>query len=293
MYAEDDDHPLPSAVRLSQILGCSAVTRRHLQDQPVDMLCLSVRASNCLLKTGIHTFGQLLDCSVEQLLRINNMGRKSAQEVVSRLEEFLRKVDPTDSAPTEPAGALSFTLLQEWTTFSGAEICDADMPVECLALSNDIRRRLAELDVTRLEQLLGWTLPHARATLGEDAVEEVLGAIVPAAGEHRSDSGRLVAIGSERQRSILARRWSAAPLSAIGLTEETRGVLEAAGIRTLKQLLDGLESLHPVLWVDLAAFHEVWERLVALGLREGEAAAARRQQLTAHGSVPDLASIIA
>jgi hypothetical protein len=60
-------------------------------DQSVEALQLSVRPSNCLLHAGIATVGELLKQSREDLLSLPNMGRKSLDEIYTRLStsEFL------------------------------------------------------------------------------------------------------------------------------------------------------------------------------------------------------------
>ena len=55
----------------------------------IEELQLSVRAYNCLKKAKIHTVGDLLQYSPEQLQELKNFGRKSADEVFSTLKNKL------------------------------------------------------------------------------------------------------------------------------------------------------------------------------------------------------------
>ena len=55
----------------------------------IEELQLSVRAYNCLKKASIHTVGDLLQYSPEQLQELKNFGRKSADEVFSTLKDKL------------------------------------------------------------------------------------------------------------------------------------------------------------------------------------------------------------
>lgn len=53
----------------------------------VDDLDLSVRSYNCLKRAGINTVGELIDLSMEDLSRRSrNLGRKSVEEIVYKLE---------------------------------------------------------------------------------------------------------------------------------------------------------------------------------------------------------------
>jgi DNA-directed RNA polymerase subunit alpha len=60
---------------------------------PIEDLSLSVRAYNCLKRSGLMTVGQVLEKSEEELLGLRNFGRKSYDELRDRLIE-LGYVDP-------------------------------------------------------------------------------------------------------------------------------------------------------------------------------------------------------
>lgn len=55
-------------------------------DRPIEDLDLSVRAYNCLKRSGITKVGQLLEMSEEDLLAVRNFGQKSLDELKQRLE---------------------------------------------------------------------------------------------------------------------------------------------------------------------------------------------------------------
>lgn len=57
-------------------------------DQPISVLKLSTRASNCLHANNIHSLKQLKDCSFQDLMKINNLGSKSINEIIERLKEL-------------------------------------------------------------------------------------------------------------------------------------------------------------------------------------------------------------
>jgi DNA-directed RNA polymerase subunit alpha len=78
---------------------------------PIEDLSLSVRAYNCLKRSGLMTVGQVLEKSEDELLALRNFGRKSYDELRDRLIE-LGYVDgdaeglvPIAEAPKGGAGA--------------------------------------------------------------------------------------------------------------------------------------------------------------------------------------------
>jgi len=54
--------------------------------EPVEKLDLTVRTLNSLKRVGVHTVGDLLDYSVEDLMDIRNFGEKSVDEVKEKIE---------------------------------------------------------------------------------------------------------------------------------------------------------------------------------------------------------------
>src|SRR5699024_9494177 len=55
---------------------------------PVEDLNFTVRSYNCLKREGIHTVGELVSRSEEDLLDIRNFGSKSIDEVKAKLDEM-------------------------------------------------------------------------------------------------------------------------------------------------------------------------------------------------------------
>jgi DNA-directed RNA polymerase subunit alpha len=72
---------------------------------PIEDLSLSVRAYNCLKRSGLMTVGQVLEKSEDELLALRNFGRKSYDELRDRLIE-LGYVDP-DAEGLQPLAELS------------------------------------------------------------------------------------------------------------------------------------------------------------------------------------------
>ena len=57
----------------------------------LEVLNLSVRAINCLKRSGIYDVSGLIDLleSEKSLMQIRNLGQKSAKEIVEKLQEYL------------------------------------------------------------------------------------------------------------------------------------------------------------------------------------------------------------
>jgi len=54
----------------------------------LEELDFSVRTFNCLRRAGKNTLGEIADMTMEELLKVRNLGRKSPQEVVNKLAEY-------------------------------------------------------------------------------------------------------------------------------------------------------------------------------------------------------------
>lgn len=58
----------------------------RIMDMPIEELDLSVRSYNCLKRAGINTVAELCSRSEEEMMKVRNLGRKSLEEVVEKLE---------------------------------------------------------------------------------------------------------------------------------------------------------------------------------------------------------------
>ncbi len=57
-------------------------------DLPIEALDLSERPRNCLRRAQVHTVGELVEKTEDDLLNITNFGQKSLEEVVAKLDEL-------------------------------------------------------------------------------------------------------------------------------------------------------------------------------------------------------------
>jgi len=60
----------------------------NLLNLSIDELDLSVRSYNCLKRANINTIGELIKHSTEDLMKVRNLGKKSLEEIVSKLEQM-------------------------------------------------------------------------------------------------------------------------------------------------------------------------------------------------------------
>ena len=70
--------------------------KEKVLDLTIDELDLSVRSFNCLKRAGINTVEDLINKSEDDMMKVRNLGRKSLEEVIAKLDSFgftLRKSD--------------------------------------------------------------------------------------------------------------------------------------------------------------------------------------------------------
>ncbi len=71
-------------------------SKGKLLEMTIEELDLSVRSFNCLKRAGINTVEDLINRSEEDMMRVRNLGRKSLEEVIAKLDSLnftLRKDD--------------------------------------------------------------------------------------------------------------------------------------------------------------------------------------------------------
>lgn len=91
---------------------------------PIEDLDLSVRAYNCLKRSGLMTVGQVLEKSEDELLTLRNFGQKSYDELKAKLAElgYIQEAEEagndggeasSDDESVSPLGAALIQALQE------------------------------------------------------------------------------------------------------------------------------------------------------------------------------------
>ncbi len=83
----DEDEAALLAEETSMEAAEAAKEEDDLLSRPVRELELSIRSENCLLRGGIHTIGDLLTRTRDDLLKIRNLGKISLREIEEKIEK--------------------------------------------------------------------------------------------------------------------------------------------------------------------------------------------------------------
>ena len=70
--------------------------KEKVLEMNIDELELSVRSYNCLKRAGINTVEELCNRTSEDMMKVRNLGRKSLEEVLSKLKELGLQLNPGD-----------------------------------------------------------------------------------------------------------------------------------------------------------------------------------------------------
>ncbi len=70
--------------------------KEKVMEMNIDELELSVRSYNCLKRAGINTVSELCSKSSEDMMKVRNLGRKSLEEVLAKLNELGLHLRPND-----------------------------------------------------------------------------------------------------------------------------------------------------------------------------------------------------
>lgn len=69
-------------------VGAEEEVRDKILDTPIEDVEFSVRTFNCLKKENIHTLGDLIQRTEQDLLNIRNFGKRSLEEVLAKLAQY-------------------------------------------------------------------------------------------------------------------------------------------------------------------------------------------------------------
>ena len=271
---------------LKQVLSLPCDILALNAELSVEVLNLSFRPAKRLSKGAILTLHQLLALSPEDLYEMPGIGRNSVEEIVQQLCQFFSKVKKTGASHSVIVGCqvnstgaankhvwMPFTFRDDWDVFSNGDTAPT-LPVTLLALSSELTEALSIAQCEQITELLDWTWERAQQELGENAAEEISDALITFVQIVRNnrDAGMLSpSLSSENRQKTLEARWTHCLLGGCGFQKRTRTLLAAAEIMTMGQLLCVLDPLCSALCFDFPAFEDIWNRLVALGLRQGDA----------------------
>jgi len=105
-------------------IGPSPISEQAAADRarPIEDLRLTVRSFNCLKREGIHTIGELVGRSEQDLLDIRNFGSKSIDEVKAKLSELGMGLKDDDALGFDPiVAADAYDELDDFGDFASDE----------------------------------------------------------------------------------------------------------------------------------------------------------------------------
>ena len=70
--------------------------KEKVLEMTIEELDLSVRSYNCLKRAGINTVEELSNKSEEDMMKVRNLGKKSLEEVIQKLNELDLKIKPNE-----------------------------------------------------------------------------------------------------------------------------------------------------------------------------------------------------
>lgn len=70
--------------------------KEKVLEMTIEELDLSVRAYNCLKRAGINTISELVQRNQEDMMKVRNLGRKSLEEVMAKLDSLGFKLNTDD-----------------------------------------------------------------------------------------------------------------------------------------------------------------------------------------------------
>lgn len=89
MTKQYEDLKKEMSIMLGELEKRKAENRTQLpRDAKLDMLGLSVRSYNALIKNGISTVGDLVDCPMSRLEKFHSLGKTSLEDIVTCLAKF-------------------------------------------------------------------------------------------------------------------------------------------------------------------------------------------------------------
>jgi DNA-directed RNA polymerase subunit alpha len=72
------------------------VEKEKFLEMTIEELDISVRSYNCLKRAGINTVEELANKSEDDMMKVRNLGKKSLEEVIQKLEELGLRLKPNE-----------------------------------------------------------------------------------------------------------------------------------------------------------------------------------------------------
>ena len=134
------------------------------KDMSIDELEFSIRTYNCLKRAGINTVGDICNKTIEDMMKVRNLGRRSLEEILVKLKE-LGLALKDDEADGEVINTTSVSTVDENTD------------IDELGLSIRSYNCLKRAGINTVGDLCNRTVDDVRwvRNLGRKSFEEILG----------------------------------------------------------------------------------------------------------------------
>lgn len=144
-----------------------------VKDIAIENIGLSVRAYNALYRQGVRTVGQLMEYTEEKLSSIRNLGAKTVEEILRKIEEY-RVYAENNEVPPRPAEDDSASQPDLSALLDSKDI--DEVTIDEIQLSVRAVNALHAQDINTLGQLLELTEERLRSirNLGAKTIDEIL-----------------------------------------------------------------------------------------------------------------------
>ncbi|HPX20180.1 MAG TPA: DNA-directed RNA polymerase subunit alpha C-terminal domain-containing protein, partial [Bacilli bacterium] len=132
-------------------------------DKKIEDLDLSVRSYNCLKRANINTVGELTQKTVEEMMKVRNLGRKSLKEVIEKLRDIGLSLKSDDGYADLTEGEDKETIDNDEPELNdNAPLLDINLSV---ALYNTLKKQ----NIVTVGDLISKTTDELKEDFGLDA----------------------------------------------------------------------------------------------------------------------------
>lgn len=107
-----------------------------IMDTPLEEIGLSIRSYLCLKRAGMQTLGDICELTPEKLMKVRNLGKKSREEILSKVKEYHPNFKSTDKEDDE-------NNIHK----------DMEVPTENMGFSPQTYDRLKRMGISTLDEL--------------------------------------------------------------------------------------------------------------------------------------------
>lgn len=156
----------------------------EIGDVEIEALELSVRAYNCLKRANVLKISDLLSLTEENLLRVRNLGGRSAKEITDKLKAFVKSFDYVAYLEDRPYmsdindnAASENVIVKQKNVIDGHVVYD--IPIEQMGLSRRAYNCLIRSGINRISQLSELTIDDLLGiqNMGIKSAHEILDAV--------------------------------------------------------------------------------------------------------------------